>query len=104
MTIEYLYHISDYLRFQVDGIKRIIIGNSSSLPASMSNIRTNLENGEKIEKFCVGPTRFNPGPILFNTVTTEVKFVEKIKLIHTDQEHRSQQQYKINDQKYVRGT
>lgn len=77
MTIEYLYHISDYLRFQVDGIKRIIIGNSSSLPASMSNIRTNLENGEKIEKFCVGPTRFNPGPILFNTVTTEVKFVEK---------------------------
>ena len=88
MTIEYLYHISDYLRFQVDGIKRIIIGNSSSLPASMSNIRTNLENGEKIEKFCVGPTRFNPGPILFNT----------------DQEHRSQQQYKINDQKYVRGT
>ena len=52
-------------------------GNSSSLPASMSNIRTNLENGEKIEKFCVGPTRFNPGPILFNTVTTEVKFVEK---------------------------
>mgnify|MGYP000833319485 CR=1 FL=1 len=33
--------------------------------------------GEKIEKFCVGPTRFNPGPILFNTVTTEVKFVEK---------------------------
>ena len=60
MTIECLHHISDYLRFQVDGIKRIIIGNSSSLPASMSNIRTNLENGEKIEKFHAHG--FLPGP------------------------------------------
>ena len=50
-------------------------GKSSSLPASMSNIKTNLLSGEKRLKFCVGPTRFKPGPMLFMVVATAVKFV-----------------------------
>ena len=36
---------------QVDGRNRSSIGNSSSLPASISNIRTSLEEGEKNAKF-----------------------------------------------------
>ena len=43
----------------------------------MSKISTILESGEKIEKFCAGPTRFKPGPMLFRHETTAVKFVVK---------------------------
>ena len=58
-------------------MNRIMSGKSSSLPASMSKISTTLESGEKIEKFCAGPTRFKPGPMLFRHETTAVKFVVK---------------------------
>lgn len=63
--------------FQITGWNRISIGNSSSLPASMSKIRTYLEKGEKKPKFSVGPTNSNPGPILLIHAATAVKFVVK---------------------------
>ena len=39
-----------------------------------------MEKGEKMEKFCVGPTISKPGPMLFNVAATAVKFVVKLKL------------------------
>ena len=69
-----------YFLFHVPGISKTIIGNNSKRPANMLNIKTNFENGEKMEKFCVGPTISNPGPMLFNVATTAVKFVVKLKL------------------------
>ena len=75
--------LSDFLNrcvkalFQIIGWNRISIGNSSSLPASISKIRTYLANGEKKLKFCVGPTNSRPGPILLIQAATAVKFVVK---------------------------
>ena len=51
------------------------MGKSSSLPASMSKIRTSLDKGEKNPKFDVGPTSSRPGPTLFKHAETAVKFV-----------------------------
>ena len=51
------------------------MGKSSSLPASMSNISTILDIGEKNPKFAVGPTISSPGPMLFRQDATDVKFV-----------------------------
>ena len=53
------------------------MGNSSSLPASMSNINTIFVNGEKNAKFLAGPTRSRPGPILLRQAKTAVKLVVK---------------------------
>ena len=54
-------------------------GNSSSLPASMSNISIYLEKLLKKPKLHVGPTRERPGPILLNVAATAVKLVVKSK-------------------------
>ena len=51
------------------------MGKSSSLPASMSKMRTIFENGEKNPKFEVGPTSPRPGPILLRQEVTAVKLV-----------------------------
>ena len=73
-----LYKHSIYLLFfQLEGMNKINMGNSSRRPASISNIRTNLLKCEKNPKFCVGPTSSSPGPILFNVATTAVKLVVK---------------------------
>ena len=59
--------------FHVIGERRRSIGKSSSLPASISKIRTDLESGEKNEKFAVGPTRSSPGPTLLMQAETAVR-------------------------------
>ena len=60
--------------FHVTGVKMRSIGKSSSLPASMSKIRTSLDKGEKNPKFDVGPASSRPGPMLFRHAETAVKF------------------------------
>ena len=40
------YLFINYVRFQVDGVKSISMGKSSSLPASMQKDRTSFENHE----------------------------------------------------------
>ena len=55
------------------------IGMISSLPASISNIRMNLEKTENSEKFPAGPTISSPGPILLSVAAIAVKFVVKSK-------------------------
>ena len=59
------------------GENSIIIGKHSNLPSSISMLRTILDRFEKNEKFSVGPTLSNPGPILFIQVVTAVNDVEK---------------------------
>ena len=51
------------------------MGKSSSLPISMSKIKTHLEKSVKKEKFAVGPTIERPGPTLLNVVATAVNEV-----------------------------
>ncbi len=68
----------------------IKIGKSSSRPASISIIITNFEKALKIEKFCVGPTKPKPGPMLFKVAITAVALVVKSKLsIDTSKSDRS---------------
>ena len=50
-------------------------GNSSRRPASISNIRIYLEKVLKNAKLHVGPTMFNPGPMLLIVAATEVNVV-----------------------------
>ena len=72
----YMFKIlKHHVRFQVEGLKSKSIGKSSSLPASISMIRTILVGSEKNAKFCVGPTPSSPGPILLRAANTDVKFV-----------------------------
>ena len=54
------------------------MGKSSSLPASISKIRTDFDRGEKKAKFAVGPTPSSPGPMLFKADATAVKLVVKL--------------------------
>ena len=54
-------------------------GRSSSRPASISKIRIIFEKQLYREKFPVGPTTENPGPILFNVAATADMFVSKSK-------------------------
>ena len=61
--------------FHVEGESAISKGYSSSLPASISKDKINLENREKWEKFPVGPISPRPGPILLIQDTTAVKDV-----------------------------
>ena len=56
------------------------MGNISSLPANILNINTIFDISEKEEKFPVGPTTSNPGPILLSVANTAVKLVVKSKL------------------------
>ena len=51
------------------------MGKSSSLPTSISNIKTNFVKSVKNPKFSIGPTIERPGPILLIVATTEVKQV-----------------------------
>ena len=67
----------EIIGFQMEGWKRISIGKSSSLPASISNISTTLDNAEKSEKLLIGPTSLRPGPILFMVAATAVKVVTR---------------------------
>ena len=62
---------------QIDGWNMIKSGNNSNRPASILKINTHFDKSVKCAKFCVGPTRDNPGPILFMVAITEVKFVTK---------------------------
>ena len=55
------------------------IGNISSLPISIQTDRRILENGEKIEKFPVGPTSAKPGPTFEIHVVTLVNVVMRSK-------------------------
>ena len=64
--------------FQVVGEKRISIGNSSSLPANISNIKISFDGTEKNAKLPVGPTASSPGPILFMVAVTAVKLVTRL--------------------------
>ena len=57
------------------GWKNKSSGKSSNLPASISNIRTNFETGEKKLKFLIRPTSSRPGPILLIVAATAVKLV-----------------------------
>ena len=61
----------------MDGWNSISRGNSSSLPANISNVSTHFENGLKMEKLPVGPTSSSPGPMLLMVAATAVKFVTK---------------------------
>ena len=56
------------------------IGKISSLPISISNIKTVVERGEYIEKLHTGPTFARPGPMLLIAEITAVKLVVKSKL------------------------
>lgn len=49
--------------------------NNSNLPAIIKSERITLEKSEKTEKFIVGPTRLNPGPMFPTQVNTEEKVV-----------------------------
>lgn len=64
-----------YLRFQVLIFNVQRSGKISSRPASISKIRTNLENMLKPPKLQVGPTVSSPGPTLLKQATTAEKFV-----------------------------
>lgn len=56
------------------------MGKISSLPASMSNIRTNFDRSDSWEKLHVGPTAPMPGPILLKVAATAVKQEVKSRL------------------------
>lgn len=64
-----------YQRFQVLRLNVPRSGKISSRPASISKIRTNLENMLKPPKLQVGPTASSPGPTLLKQATTAEKFV-----------------------------
>lgn len=50
-------------------------GKISNLPKSMAAESTSLERLESREKFPIGPTTPNPGPILLKQASTEVRVV-----------------------------
>ena len=77
MEIAFLHKVKNYDFFQADGEKSNSNGKSSSLPASISKIRTSFENTLKPPKLPVGPTRPSPGPILFMVAATAVKVVTR---------------------------
>ena len=53
------------------------MGKISSLPISISKVKTIFEKAENDEKFPAGPTWARPGPTFPRVVRTEVKFVIK---------------------------
>lgn len=79
VSVKQEFLMKSYCFLQVAGWKIISIGMISSLPASISNIKMNLEKTENSEKFPAGPTISSPGPILFSVAAIAVKFVVKPK-------------------------
>ena len=69
------FFIHHFALRQVFGENKTIIGNSSSLPASISIINTIFEPILKKSKFFVGPRSSSPGPILLKQATTPEKQV-----------------------------
>ena len=69
-----------YYFFQDLGEIKINIGKISKRPTSIAKLITNVESGENMEKFAVGPTASKPGPILLSVAAIAVKFVVKSKL------------------------
>ena len=65
--------------FQVSLTNNKRRGKISSLPASISNVRTSLEKQENMEKFPFGLTSSKPGPMLLMVAATAVKFVIRSK-------------------------
>ena len=79
--MRYLYfYLFFFDFFQLDGAMSMRSGNISSLPASISKIKTRREPSENPPKFPVGPTTESPGPILLSVAKTAVKLVVKSKL------------------------
>lgn len=78
------YIIYYFAFFQVTGEKRTIIGKSSSLPASISIIKTILDGKLKNSKFLVGPSASSPGPILLKQATTPEKQVVILQFSNID--------------------
>ncbi len=66
--------------FQVPGESSSSMGKISSLPASISNMITNLDKTENELKLPIGPTSSNPGPILFKVAAIAVKLLVKSRL------------------------
>ena len=64
---------------QVLGRNKSSIGRISSLPASISKVRTILLKSEYALKLQVGPTAARPGPMLLKVAATAEKFVVKSK-------------------------
>ena len=69
-----------YYFFQDLGEIKINIGKISKRPTNIAKLITRVDSGEKMEKFCVGPTAAKPGPILLRVAAIAVKFVVKSKL------------------------
>ena len=67
--------------FHVEGINKIIMGRTSSLPMSISAERTSFDKTDRWLKFSTGPTRESPGPTLLIQVTTDVNVVVKSRLL-----------------------
>ena len=67
----------NYIRFQVLGVNKSKTGNNSSLPASISKIKTHFEKALNWEKLPIGPTSSSPGPTLLKVVATAVKVVTR---------------------------
>ena len=63
--------------FQVEGVRKMRIGNISSLPISIQSIKTTLLKSEKTAKLPVGPISPNPGALLLMQVTTAENVVLK---------------------------
>ena len=76
--------------FQMDLWNKSSSGNNSSLPASISNIRTYLAKGEKKAKFAEGPTISRPGPILLMVAATAVNPVIRSVLSKIPTEQKEQ--------------
>ena len=61
------------------GVRSRSIGKISSLPTSISKIKTSFDTFEKPWKVPAGPTTDKPGPTLFIVADTAVKLVVKSK-------------------------
>ena len=53
------------------------MGKISSLPVSITKLKSTFAQSEYTLKLDMGPTRFNPGPILLKQVMTAVTLVVK---------------------------
>ena len=67
--------VNDHFLFHVLFENNTKIGNISSLPASISPIMTNLDNGLKLAKLSEGPHAFKPGPMLLNVANIAERLV-----------------------------
>lgn len=100
MFYNFLFLIVLNASFHTTGWNSISSGNNSSLPANISNIRTNFEKEVKQLKFCVGPTNSRPGPMLLIVAVTAVKLVTK-SLPSSEMAKSEQTKIIINVMKYT---